>query len=283
MEHARGRLRGAVGGASFPTVVAGTSVLVVLTILLGVATKAAGAGLACQARWPLCDGGFLNLFPQSFPSFFEWIHRVVAATVGVGVLASVWLGWRTDAPAGARLAVTLGLALLPVQILLGRETVLQFTLPILTAHFWVAFTIFASFAVATALAWRPSLTPGRLRRAAAAAAALVPVQVLLYPPVVTNYSPPVQTFQYAVTLAVFGVAVAAAVAARDTLDGTPARAALALPVLHPLVVLSGRQLLSPPSPPLSVYGLLAAALVGAFAVVAVGYHRASESLGASKI
>jgi cytochrome c oxidase assembly protein subunit 15 len=44
--------------ARFRRAVTATAVLVYLTVLLGVSTKAAGAGLACAARWPLCDGGF---------------------------------------------------------------------------------------------------------------------------------------------------------------------------------------------------------------------------------
>ncbi len=269
------RARGVGGRVTFPRLIAVTLVLVVLTILLGVATKATGAGLACQARWPVCDGGFLNLFPQSFPSFFEWIHRVVAGVAGFAILGTGWAAWRGAATRRVRWAVTLGVVLLPIQVLLGRETVLTYEIPILAAHFWVAFAIFASFAAATVATWRPALTPGRLRVLAIAGVGLVPAQVMLYPPFVTSLTPPVQTLQYAVTLAAFAVAVAVAVAGREYLDGRPATVAVALPLLHPLVVLAGRQLLAPTGPVFAAYGLLAAALSGGLLWTALGFGRGS--------
>jgi cytochrome c oxidase assembly protein subunit 15 len=227
---------------SFPGLMAGTAVLLVATVLLGVATKATGAGLACQARWPVCDGGLLNLFPQSFPSFFEWIHRVVAGTAGLAVVASAVVAWRRGVDRTARLAVTGAAALVPLQVLLGRETVVTFTLPVLTAHFWTAVGIVTLSYAATAVAWRAALTPARLRYGAFVAAALVPVQVLLHPPVVTRFTPVLQTVQYAVVLAVFAVAVAVAVRARAVLGGRTATAALAVAAAQPLAVFFGRNL-----------------------------------------
>lgn len=262
MAHTDPPAAGRDGWLAFHRLIAVTTVLVVLTVLLGVATKATGAGLACQARWPVCDGGILNLFPQSFPSFFEWIHRVVAGVAGLAILGSGLAAWRGGASRRVRIAVTLGVLLLPVQVLLGRETVLTYTVPVLAAHFWVAMIIFASFAVASVLTWRAALTPGRLRILGASGALLVPAQVLLYPPVVTRFTPPIQTLQYAVTLAVFAVAVAVAIAGRDHLDGRRARVAVALPGIHPLVVLVGRQLLAPTATALAVYAALAVALIG---------------------
>lgn len=252
--------RGRRDWLAFDRLIAVTTVLVVLTVLLGVATKATGAGLACRARWPVCDGGILNLFPQSFPSFFEWIHRVVAGVAGIAILGSGVAAWRGSVGRRIRIAVTLGVVLLPVQVLLGRETVLTYTIPVLAAHFWVAMVIFASFAVASVLTWRAALTPGRLRAVAAAGGLLVPAQVLLYPPFVARFTPPVQTLQYAVTLAVFATAAAVAVAGRDHLAGRRARVAVALPAIHPLVVLVGRQLLAPTPTTLALYGVLAVTL-----------------------
>lgn len=261
------------GWLEFPRLVAVTTVLVVLTVLLGVATKATGAGLACQARWPVCDGGLLNLFPQSFPSFFEWIHRVVAGVAGLAILGTGLAAWRGGAGRRVRIAVTLGLVLLPVQILLGRETVLTYSVPVLAAHFWVAMVIFASFAVASVLTWRAALTSRRLRALGVAGAILVPVQILLYPPFVTRFTPPIQTLQYAVTLVVFAAAVAVAIAGRDHLDGPQVRVATALPAIHPLVVLVGRQLLAPTGAALAAYGVLALALVAGLVVTAAWLDR----------
>lgn len=270
-----GRLRDAAPRIAVPTLLAGTLLAVSLTILLGVATKATGSGLACNARWPLCNGGVLDLFPADLPSFFEWIHRVVAGLTGFVILGTAVATWRRDVSRRVRQAATVGVVLLPVQVLLGRETVLSFTLPVLAAHFWTAFAIFASFAVATALTWREALTPRRLRAGALAAATLVPLQVLLHPPVVTGYTPTVQTLQYAVTLSTFALAVAVAVAGRRHLDGRPARVAVALPFVHPPVVLAGRHLFAPSDAVLGGYLLLAAALVGALLATTLAFHRAT--------
>lgn len=257
-----------------PQLIAATTGLVFLTVLLGVATKATGAGLACNARWPLCDGGLLNLFPATVPSFFEWIHRVVAGVTGFAILGSAVVARRQGVPTGARRAVTLGLVLLPVQVLLGRETVLQYTAPILAAHFWVAFTIFACFAGAAALTWRTSLGPRRLRAATLAAAALVPAQVLLHPPVVTSYTPTVQTLQYAVTLAAFALVLAVALAGPRHLPGRRGRALAALVLVHPPLVYAGRHLFAPSASLLAGYAVLAVALVGGLLAAAVAFHRA---------
>lgn len=215
-----------------------TAALVSLTALLGVATRATGAGLACQANWPLCDGGILNMFPATFPSSIEWIHRVVAMVTGLFVLATAWSVYRGRADRLGGRAVAIGLALLPVQILLGRETVRSFTPPVLGAHYWVAMAIYGAFVGAAVSAWRDALGPRHVRIGLGAAVLLVPAQVLLSPSVVTRYSAPVQTAQYAVILALFAALVLATVAARDGL----VRRGLALTTaLVPVVVFLGRQ------------------------------------------
>jgi cytochrome c oxidase assembly protein subunit 15 len=269
------RVRDAAPRVAFPHLVAGTLLAVSLTVLLGIATKATGSGLACNARWPLCNGGLLNLFPADLPSFFEWIHRVVAGLTGLVILGVGIAAWRRDVPPRVRQAVTLGTVLLPVQVLLGRETVVTFTVPVLMAHFWTAFTIFGSFAVATALTWREALTPQRLSLLAAAGALAVPLQVLLHPPVVTSFTPVVHTIQYAVTLSAFALAVAVAIGARTQFDGRVARLAVALPVVHPLLVFAGRHLYAPSGTVIGVYLLLAVTVAGGLLAAAVRFGRAA--------
>jgi cytochrome c oxidase assembly protein subunit 15 len=252
-----------------------TAVLVYLTVLLGVSTKAAGAGLACDARWPLCDGGFLDLFPATVPSAFEWAHRVVAGVTGLAILGSVAWAWRTDAARGVRYATALGLVLTPVQVYLGRQTVLLFTSPILAAHYWVAMGIFGSFAVATALAWRDELDVGHARWALALAAALVPLQVAFGPLVVARYSPPVQALHYAVTLLLFAAVVVAVVGGWRAL-GTAGRAGVAAALaLLPVLVALGRSVLANAGL-VPVYEAVAATL---FVAVVVGGLSARFDLG----
>jgi cytochrome c oxidase assembly protein subunit 15 len=46
-----------------------TTVTTAITALIGVITATTGAGLTCEARWPLCDGAVFGLFPANFMSF----------------------------------------------------------------------------------------------------------------------------------------------------------------------------------------------------------------------
>jgi cytochrome c oxidase assembly protein subunit 15 len=269
----RGRLAARV---DFPRLVAATSAMLLLTVLMGVATKATGSGLACHARWPVCDGGFLNLFPRSFPSYFEWLHRLVAGVAGLAIVATVTLAWLRDVPARSRGLVTFGLVLLPVQMLLGRETVLSFTAPVLALHFWTAFAIFASFVAATALTWRSRVTPHRLRDAVGGAALLVPLQVVLHPPFVTGFTPPVQTAQYLVTFLTFALVLSVAVAGRDALQGPWALAPPALAGLPPQVVLDGRPRFAPGPASRAAYLGLATVLFAGLAATTVALHRAAS-------
>lgn len=171
-----------------------------LTLLLGVSTRATGAGLACNANWPLCDGGILNLFPATLPSAFEWIHRVIAMLAGVTVLGAAVTTWRAQPTLDVLAAVAIGTVLLPVQVLLGRETVLTFTPPVLAAHYWVAMTIYGAFVVAVVRTRPAAYTIENVQRSLILAAVLVPIGILLGPPVIQRYSAPIQAIQYAVVL-----------------------------------------------------------------------------------
>ncbi|NHN41179.1 cytochrome oxidase assembly protein [Halorubellus sp. JP-L1] len=211
-----------------------------LTILLGVSTKATGAGLACQARWPVCDGGFLNLFPQSVPSFFEMIHRVVAGVTGLFILATAAVAWLDDHARYVKLAATAAVVLLPVQVLLGRQTVLEFTGPILFLHYWVAMGIFAGVVVATTLVYRDVVSAGAYRRALAVAAVAQPLVVLFGAQVLSRYTPPVQTAHYAVSLTVLAALAFAVVGGWGVLDARARWLAAAALGAFPVQIALGR-------------------------------------------
>jgi cytochrome c oxidase assembly protein subunit 15 len=121
-------------------------------ILLGVYTGKIGAGLACEGRWPLCDG-WMGLFPANWPSFFEWFHRLVAMIVGFMILGAFIAAWRRDE--SKSLTVPLGLAtvMLPVQIIFGANTVLNFGLVASMAHQVAAQLIFGALVFATTVAF----------------------------------------------------------------------------------------------------------------------------------
>lgn len=247
--------------------------LVYLTVLLGVSTRALGAGLACNANWPLCDGGLLNLFPATMPSAFEWVHRVIAMFAGFAILGSAALAYRDGAPRRVMGAVALGTLLLPVQVALGRETVVSFVPEVLAAHYWTAMIIYALFVAAAVWTYAGAFSFRHARRALVAALGLLPVVVVLGPPVIARYSFSVQATQYALLLPAFAALLfAALVAWRRVPDRPGFRALLASGVvLFPVVVYLMRQrLVHPPDSAFAaihpVATLLLFVVVGAAAI-----------------
>jgi cytochrome c oxidase assembly protein subunit 15 len=249
--------------------------LVYLTVLLGVSTRATAAGLACNANWPLCDGGILNLFPATMPSAFEWIHRVVAMVAGFAILGSAALAYRDGAPRRVMAAIGLGTLLLPVQVALGRETVVSFVPEVLAAHYWTAMTIYGLFVAAAVWTYADAASVRHVRRAVLGGLALVPVVVVLGPPVIARYSAPIQATQYAVLLPAFAALLFAALLGWRLLPDRPRfRAVLATGAgLLPVVVYLMRQRIV--HPPDSIFAiahpiatLLLFVTVGAAAILA---------------
>jgi len=192
--------------------------LVAATILLGVAAKATGSGLACQAQWPQCDTGPFDLFPASLPSFYEWIHRFVAMFAGFAIVGSALAAWRLPSIDRRVAGLVVGGALLvPIQVYLGRATVFQYRMEILSVHFWTAVLIFSLFAVAAVLVWSSALGAGHVTAALGLGLAALPVHVALSPTdlgLVTDYSPTVQLLQYGVTLALLTSVIVASLVGR---------------------------------------------------------------------
>ncbi|WP_254862874.1 COX15/CtaA family protein [Halovivax gelatinilyticus] len=224
-----------------PHLLATTLLLVVATILLGVATRAAGAGLACDANWPLCDGGLLNLFPAGFPSFFEWIHRVVAMIAGVFIIGSTLAAWWANVDRTIAWAVTIGLILTPIQVTLGRETVLSYDLTVLNLHFWTAIVIFVLFAVATILSWSDRIGRSGLQLSLAGAAALIPVQIVFSPLVIDSYTTVMHTLQDAITLSLLFFCLVAGIVGISMYAGRRALTLSLTPALALVVIFFGRE------------------------------------------
>jgi len=260
-----------------------TAGLVYLTVLLGVSTRATAAGLACNAQWPLCDGGLLNLFPETLPSAFEWIHRVVAMFAGVGILGSAVAAWRGRAPRLVLGAVALATVLLPVQVLLGRETVLTFTPPVLAAHYWVAMTIYAAVVVAAVGATLDALSMRHVRRALGIAAVATPVAFLLGPPVVTRYTAPIQATQYAALLLGFGSLIFATLVGWRRVETGFRGVLVAATALVPVVVALARQRIVHPDSLIAaahpVAAVLAVLVVAGAAMLAYRSHPRTWTVG----
>ncbi|WP_435154799.1 COX15/CtaA family protein [Haladaptatus sp. DFWS20] len=137
-------------GSRFRRFAAFTTGLTFALILLGVYTAASGAGLSCSAQWPYCDGGLL---PQSIPSFIEWFHRLVAMVTGFFILGTTVGAWKYYDSTRIRVAATIALVVLPVQLLLGGATVLIYGPASQVAHHAAAMVIFASLMATTLWAY----------------------------------------------------------------------------------------------------------------------------------
>ncbi len=196
--------------------------LVAATILLGVAAKATGSGLACEANWPQCDAGPWNLFPANIPSFYEWIHRFVAMFAGFAMIGSALAAWRLPSiDRKVASLVILGMVLTPIQVYLGRETVFQYQMDILSLHFWTAVLIFSMYVIATVLVWRSKFSASHVTAALGLGLVSLPLHVALSPTdigVVTSYSPTIQLVQYGVTLALLASVIVATMVGRWSID-----------------------------------------------------------------
>ena len=136
----------------FRRLVATTTVLTFALILLGVYTGAIGAGLTCEARWPFCDG-WMGLFPANWASFVEWFHRLVAMVTGFGILGSAIAAWRGKYSRRIKLATGVATVVLPMQILLGANTIFNFGATAQVLHHGAAQLIFGAMVAATAWAY----------------------------------------------------------------------------------------------------------------------------------
>ena len=242
------------------TLVRSSAVATGVLMLLGVYTAAAGAGLTCEARWPLCDGAVFGLFPANWGSFIEWFHRLVAMLTGFLILGTTVSAWRRGAPRRVRLALAGGTLLLPSQILLGALTVTRYELLILTAHFVTAAAIYSL--VVAAAAWATAADAARLRRTVVLAAGALPLVALLSPRVLVTFGATVQFVYYGLGLAAFGALLAATLWSRNPDVDAPASvtALVGLAAVALLVILVvGRQ----------AYAFVLPSLLGALGVFAL--------------
>lgn len=134
-----------------------TTGLTFALILLGVYTAAMGAGLSCSAQWPLCDGGVL---PQTFPSFVEWFHRLVAMIAGFFILGTTVGAWKYHSEKRIRGAATLALAVTPIQVVLGGATVIVYTPLVQVAHHAAAMVIFGALMATTLWSYEAETATG---------------------------------------------------------------------------------------------------------------------------
>jgi cytochrome c oxidase assembly protein subunit 15 len=120
-----------------------------------------GYGLGCGTFWPTCNGA---IFPVlSWPTFVEYVHRLLTIVTGILLLTSTALVWRMKPrPVGPSRAMALAIILLIVQSALGGDVVVTSLDPLITTmHLALATAVFASIITACALmySWEKIRTP----------------------------------------------------------------------------------------------------------------------------
>jgi len=97
-----------------------------LLIAFGGFTRGSGSGYGCADRWPLCENGLLGgILPRpEFHMVVEWTHRWIAATLGILILATVVVAWRSRLDTRrVSLPATATLLAVALEALLGRQVV----------------------------------------------------------------------------------------------------------------------------------------------------------------
>jgi cytochrome c oxidase assembly protein subunit 15 len=120
-------------------------------MFIGGYVSAAGLGLSCP-DWPLCPNGIL---PDN-DYLIEWIHRFVAATTGMLIIATtigVWLNKHTDKK--IKLTSTLAAIFVVTQITLGALVIdLKLHAVLVAIHLGIGILLFAMTLLTTIFVFR---------------------------------------------------------------------------------------------------------------------------------
>jgi heme A synthase len=128
---------------------AGTAFVAFATMCIGAYVSSSGAGLAC-VDIPGCAGNVVVYTPGQY---VQMLHRFVAAACLLCAVVAFALVWVAGAAKRVRIAATVALALVFVQILLGLLNVaLRLPIDLREAHAANAALVFLSFVCATAFA-----------------------------------------------------------------------------------------------------------------------------------
>jgi len=120
-------------------------------MFIGGYLQASGQGLSCP-EWPLCPSGFL----PTDEYLTEWIHRLVAATTGVLIVATAIGSWKVKgSDTKIRITGTLAGILAVSQIMLGAIVIdTKLHAVIVAIHNGAGILLFAMALLTTLFAFR---------------------------------------------------------------------------------------------------------------------------------
>ena len=120
-------------------------------MFIGGYLQASGQGLACP-EWPLCPSGLL----PTGEYLTEWIHRLVAATTGVLIVAMAVGSWKVkDSNTKIKITGTLAGVLVVAQITLGAIVIdTKLHAVIVAIHNGAGILLFAMTLLTTLFAFR---------------------------------------------------------------------------------------------------------------------------------
>jgi len=144
----------------FQRLVAATLAMTLALVVVGVVVRATGSGLGCP-DWPFCYGQPIP--PLEFKAWAEWIHRLVAAIIGLMAVAIAVLAVVDHRDRPSLVLGSVGTVLLVgFQAWLGRETVrLGNSGPSVTAHLAAAMAVAGLLVFLLVRAGHPARLPAR--------------------------------------------------------------------------------------------------------------------------
>jgi len=133
-----------------------TMIILYSLMFIGGYVSAAGLGLTCP-EWPLCPDGIM----PSEEYLIEWTHRLVAATTGTFVIATM-IASLINKNADLKIKITSSLATVFVitQIVLGALVIdLKLHAVLVAIHLGIGILLFSMVLLTTLFAFRISKTP----------------------------------------------------------------------------------------------------------------------------
>ena len=117
-----------------------TAILAFALLVLGVILRVSNPGSTCL-DWPTCSGSLVESFNS--PGFLPYVHRLLAALTGIGLISSLVYAWREYRNfTWIMRPLAIAVSLMVIQILLGRWIALHGEQPTLSAiHFTMALVV----------------------------------------------------------------------------------------------------------------------------------------------